>query len=218
MRELLGGRRTRAPVGGIAASPDRHWRQVPKINILPRRRRTPPIVLLVRGILVLILVLEVFWVQQLYRGKAVAVEAIGVAKANLDREQRQLTAEQRPVDALQAQLTQLQQQREAKVQAYKNAAGDHFDWHPSIASLLAVRAPEVTFESVVVQEGGRVILTGVTQESEAMATLPAKFRGTAPVLAFQSIKWEAANPATRGNPPAQQSPTLKFTATFAVQR
>lgn len=218
MRQRLLGQQPRTPVPGIATSPDRHWRQVPKINILPRRRRTPPIVLLVRGILVLILVLEVFWVQQLYRGKAVAVEAIGVAKASLDREQRQLTAEQRSVEALQAQLNQLQQQRDARETAYKQATGSGIDWHTAVATLLAVEAPEVTYESVAVQEGNKVVLKGVAKEAGAIATLPIKLRGTTAVLDFQSIRWEAGNPATAGTPPPKSGPILKFTATFSVRR
>jgi protein subunit release factor B len=108
---------------------------------------------MVRGLLALMVVLEVFWVQQLYRGKAVAVEAIGVAKATLEREQRQLTAERGPVEGLQSQINQLQQQRDAKEQAYKEATGGRIDWHNAIATLLGVEAPEVTFQSVAVQEG-----------------------------------------------------------------
>lgn len=218
MRELLSGRRTRIAVGGIATSADRHWRQVPKINILPRRRRTTGGVLMVRAVLALIVVLEVFWVQNLYRAKAAADEATRVAKATLEREQRQLTAERGPTEALQSQLTQLQQQRDAKEQAYKEAAGGRIDWHNAIATLLGVEAPEVTFESVVVQEGGKIVLKGVANQAEALATLPIKLRGTSAVLDFQSIKWEAANPAAGGSPNPKASPTFKFTAAFAVRR
>ena len=166
----------------------------------------------------LALAAEVFWVQQLYRDKAAAGEATAAAKATLDREQRQLTAEQGPVQAIQAQLDQLQKQREAKEQAYKEATGGHIDWHTAVATLLAVKAPEVTYESVAVQEGNKVVLKGVAQEAAAIATLPIKLRSTSPILDFQSIKWEAENPATGANPSPKGGPILKFTATFAVRQ
>jgi Tfp pilus assembly protein PilN len=205
-------------VAGIATSADRHWRRVPKINILPRRPRTPPVVLMLRGLLALIVVLEVFGVQNLYRAKAGSDETTRATRATLEREQRQLTAEQGSVQAIQSQLSQLQQQRDAKDQAYKEATGGKVDWHTAIATLLAVAAPEATFESVIAQEGGKIVLKGVANEAEAVATLPSKLRGTSAVLDFQSIRWEAGNPATGGNPPPSGGPIFKFTATLTVRR
>jgi len=173
---------------------------------------------MVRALLVLVAVLEVFWVLHQYRAKAAADEATREAKATLDTEQRQFNAEQQSVEALQSQLNQLQQQRDAKEQAYKEATEGRIDWHTAIATLLAVEAPEVTFESVTVQEGSKIVLKGVANEAEAMATLPSKLRGTSLVLDFQSIRWEAENPATTGNPSPKVSPIFKFTAAFTVRR
>jgi Tfp pilus assembly protein PilN len=173
---------------------------------------------MVRGLLALIVVLEVFWVQNLYRAKAPAEETTRATKATLEREQRQLTAEQGSVQAIQAQLDQLQKQRDAKEQAYTEATGSGINWHTAVATLLAVKAPEVTFESVAVQEGNKVVLKGIAQEATAIATFPIKLRGTSPVLDFQSIKWEAENPATGTNPAAKAGPILKFTAVFSVRQ
>jgi Tfp pilus assembly protein PilN len=122
------------------------------------------------------------------------------------------------VEALQSQLNQLQQQRDAKEQGYKEATGGSVDWHTAITTLLSVEAPEVTFESVVAQEGGKIVLRGVAREEEARATLPSKLIGMSDALDFQSIKWEAGNPATGGNPASKGGPIFKFTATFAVRR
>lgn len=197
-----------------------HWRRVPNINLLPSRRRAPGKTLMVRGLLVLILLVAAFQVQARYRDKAAAAHGIETTKTRLQaiqREkttveeaiQREVTPVQQELEPLRTQMSQLQQQREARKQAnqvYQGITSGLERWHSALPALFGPEAPGVRFESVTTQAGGEVVIKGVVTEREAVAKLQTQFRDMASTLDLQGIEWKAGSAA------------FTFTAAFKVRR
>jgi Tfp pilus assembly protein PilN len=164
---------------------------------------------MLRWLLVLVLLVAAFQVQDRYRDKAEAAHGIETTKARLQVTQREVTTVQQELEPLRTQISQLQQQREARkqaAQAYQGVTSGLERWHAALSPLFGPEAPGVRFESVTTRTGGEVVLKGVVTEREAVAKLQTQFKDVAAILDLQSIEWKAGGTA------------FTFTAAFKVRR
>ena len=190
----------------MVPSHDRHWRRVPKIDILPSRRATPPIVSILRALFVVVLLGEVFFIQGWYRERVDAVRVAEETTPQLQAAELELSDQQQAVDVLRAQLSQLQDRRRSRQQKFQAVAAGHIDWSVVLSTLFEAEAVGASFLSVIGDPDGEVTLEGIATDPVAERTLPAQLTGISEVLDLQSIRWKPG------------SDPRAFTAIFRVRR
>ena len=191
---------------GVVPSHDRHWRRVPKVDILPSRRATSPTVSILRAIFLVVLLGEAFFIQGWYRERVDAVRVAEETTPQLQAAELQLSDQQQAVDALRNELSQLQNRRSSREEEYQAVAAAHIDWSVVLSTLFEAEAPGASFLSVFGNPDGEVTLEGIAIGPVAMSTLPTQLTGVSDVLDLQSLRWEPGS-----DPPA-------FTAIFRVRR
>ena len=206
LRRLLGGNRSNGGSLGTAPSLDRSWRQVPKINILVPQRTGLISASQLRLALLLILLVEGFFIQGWYRGQTEAVQEIDSTKTELQALESDLGGRQKGLDALRAQISQLKVQRTNKLKEFQEITGDNIDWDAVFVRLLSAEASGARYLSVIAEPSGDLTLEGIALGPEAASTLPSQLTSVSDVLELQSIRWDQGN-----DPPS-------FTAMFRVRR
>ena len=180
-RRLLGGNRSNGGSLGNAPALDRSWRQVPKINILVSQRTGVISASQLRLALLLILLVEGFFIQGWFRGQTEAVLEIDSKKAEFQALEGNLAGQQQKLDALRTQINQLKVQRSNKLQEFQTITGDNIDWNSVFARLLSAEASGARFLSVVAQPSGELTLEGIAISPEADRTLPSQLTTSTPV-------------------------------------
>ena len=206
LRRLLGGNRSNGGSLGTAPSLDRSWRQVPKINILVSQQTSAISASRLRLALLLILLVEGFFIQGWYRGHTEAFQEIDTKKAQFQTLERNLAGQQQKLDALRTQISQLKVQRDNKQSEFQEITGDNIDWNAVFARLLSAETSGARFLSVVAQPNGELTLEGIAITPEAPRTLLTQLTSVSDVLDLQSLRWVQDN-----DPPS-------FTAIFRVRR
>ena len=205
MRRLL-ERGSAAGLYGVVPSHDRHWRRVPKVDILPSRRATSPTVSILRAFFLVVLLGEAFFIQGWYREGVDAFRVAEETTTQLRAAELQLGDQQQSLDTLRGQLSQLQNRRSSREQEFQAVAAGHVDWSVVLSTLFEAEALGSRFLSVAGTPDGEVTLEGIATGPVAMRTLPTQLTGVSDVLDLQSIRWESGS-----DPPA-------FTAIFRVRR
>ena len=206
VRRLLGGNRSNGGSPGTAPSLDRSWRLVPKINILVSQRTGVISAPQLRLALLLILLVEGFFIQGWYRGQPEAIQEIDSKKAQFQTLERNLAGQQQKLDALRTQISQLKVQRANKLQEFQTITGENIDWNAVFSRLLSAESSGARFLSVVAQPSGELTLEGIAISPEAPRTLLSQLTSISDVLDLQSLRWAQDN-----DPPS-------FTAIFRVRR
>ena len=199
---------SRANGGSLGSAPslDRSWRHVPKINILVSQRTSAISASQLRLALLLILLVEGFFIQGWYRGQTEAVQEVDSKTVQFQALERNLAGQQQKLDALRTQISQLKVQRTTKLQEFQAITGDKIDWNAVFTRLLSAEASGARFLSVVAQPSGELILEGIAISPEATRTLPSQLTSVSDVLELQSIRW------------VQETDPPSFTAIFRVRR
>jgi len=184
----------------------RDWHKVPRVNLLPSQRGGSSIVSQLRLLLMLVLLVEGYFVQDWYRSNAAFALELESTKVELQGAERQLADRQGAVDSIRAQLSQLQVQRNNQEREFQDVTVGRIDWAVVLADLFAAETSETLFSSVVGNPDGEVTLEGSATGENAKTTLQAQLAGGSDVLDLQSIRW------------AQRGDTPSFTAVFRVLR
>ena len=185
---------------------DRYWQRVPKVNVLPGQRRVPQRNMILRGLLALIVVLGVFLIWSQWNTRADINEGIGQKTGEIRSLQASLTRQRQGIEVLRVQINELQQQQEASASAIELATAGGIDWYSSLSFLFAAQSSGLIFETVIAEQGGRVLVSGLATETGSRASLPTLFSRISGTLDFQGIEWaEGTEPAT-------------FSATFQVRQ
>lgn len=206
VRRLLKMSRANGRLPGAPTAQERNWRNVPKINLLPAKRATAPATSHLRLVLLVILLVEAFFIQQWYREVASSQQQIDETKASVESAELQLADERKATATLRTQLSQLQAQRTLREEEFNAVTGGRIDWHVVLAVLFNAETAGSRFLSVTTTPEGEVTVQGVATAPEALRTLPSQLSGVQNVLNLQSIKWQPGS-----NPPT-------FTAVFRVRR
>ena len=156
--------------------------------------------------LLLILLVEGFFIQGWYRGQTEDVQEIDSKKAQFQTVERNLASQQQRLDTLRTQISQLKVQRSSKLQEFQAITGDNIDWNAVFTRLLSVEASGARFLSVVAQPNGDLTLEGIGISPDAPRTLLSQLTSVSDVLDLQSLRWTQDN-----DPPS-------FTAIFRVRR
>ena len=189
----------------MVPSHDRHWRRVPKVDILPSSRTIPPTVLILRALFLVILLGEAFLIQGWYRERVDDIRVAEETTPQLQSAELQLSDQQQVVDALRNKLSTLQNRRSSREGELQAVAAGHIDWSVVLVTLFEAEDVGTMFLSVLGDPDGEVTLEGIATGPVAKRTLPTQLTGVSDVLDLQSIVWEP-----RGDPPA-------FTAIFRVR-
>ena len=154
----------------------------------------------------MILLVGVFLVLDQYRDREAGAQSVESAQSKLRAANQKLSAEQQLVTDLQAQIDDIQAQRHAKEVAYEELTAGHTQWHAAISTLWKTQVPGVTFESVNIQVGGRLILDGTATDIDAMVKFQIQLSDVSPALDLQTLQWE------------ETSESFEFTAAFNVEQ
>lgn len=184
----------------------RHWRRVPRINLLPAGAAAADRRTLIRGVLVAIVLIEVVYLFLQYQGKVSDQAATELARARLQEVQRQVAAEQAVVDDLQGKVDEARKRVEAAQTGYDQVTAGQTSWYPGISALLAARIEGVQFASIVARPGGEIALEGEATDLGAMSRFQGRLRELSQTLRLQSISFESSSSA------------LRFKATLKVVR
>ena len=198
--------RTNGGYPGIGPGEEGDWRRVPKLNILPSRRSTSASVSQLRAVLLVVLVVQAYFVQGWYREGIESTESIESVSGELRAAERQLADKQGALSAIRTQISQMQAQGVSQQRELQEVSGGQINWNVVMVALFSAEGAGTTFLSVTVRPNGEVSLEGVANEADAIKTLPSQLNQISNVLDFQSIRW------TPGSvPPA-------FSAVFKVRR
>ena len=206
MRRLLDRGRANSGFPGLVPSQDQNWRKVPKVNLLSAQRSTSPTISQARVILLVVLLVEAFFIQDWYRERAGLVQEFEGIEARFGVAKRQLAERRQSVDNIRTQLTQLQNSRSSLEQEYQAVTGGHVEWNSVFTALFNTEAPGTKFLSVIANPEGEVVLEGIALAPDVPKTLPTQLTGMSEVLELQSIRWTPGS-----DPPA-------YTAVFRVRR
>ena len=185
---------------------ERHWRQVPKVNVLPARASVLQKTLVLRVLLALIIILGLYLVWDQMGSKSDLDDLVTQKSGQLRSLQRELGTKQQGLDAIQGQINQLRDQRAASEQAFQLITGDNLDWYGAFADLFEAESLGVIFLSVAADPAGKVSIQGQTTAEVPLASLPSQLSSISDVLDFQSFQSD----------PSSEPPT--FSATFQVRQ
>ena len=206
VRRLLESGRANGRSTGLTASRDRNWRRVPKINILPSKRATPPATSLIRLALLVVLLVEAFFIQQWYKGAIDSSEQIEKKTIAVESAALQLDSERQAVASLQRQLSELQSQRNVLEEEFREVTSGQIDWHVVLGELIAVETQGSRILRIITSPSGEITLEGEATGPDALGTLRTQLTSVADILTLQSMETEPG-----GNPPT-------FTVIFQVRQ
>ena len=131
----------------------------------------------VRGFLVLILLVEAFLIQDQYRDRVAADQSIEDTSAKVQAVKKEVSAKEQEFEALQTQLTQLQDQP-AETQPEEPAIASQVDWATALSALFGLRVEGVTLQAVSDRPEGQaeVVLDGTATGVAAMAEFQSRLR------------------------------------------
>lgn len=145
------------------------YHQVPNFNLIPLEYRRPTISfhrLAVRLLLVLVIVAEVFFIQNLYQEKSTLEVAVDSARQEIQQIEKKLAevnAKKDEAKKLEATIEALKKEGEALEELGMKQA----DWHQVMAALFQSRSQGVELSSVK-QNGARVNVTGIASNYAAL--------------------------------------------------
>ncbi len=179
---------------------------MPKVNVIHTRQNRDARGLALRGLFVVVVVAGaiIVWNQRSMNADIDGQNNSDTAK--LSRLQNILSKGNQEIDALYAQINELQEQQNADEQSAKMISGNTTDWHGALAALFEAQTEGVVFQSVSAGPGGQVVLGGQADTEASMSSLPSRLMTISGALDFQSIQWE-----TGAEPP-------EFSAAFQVRR
>ena len=172
----------------VVPSHDRHWRRVPKVDILPSRRATSHTVSILRAIFLVVLLGEAFFIQSWYRELLDTVSVAEETTPQLQASELQLADQIQALDALRNELSQLQNRRISREEEFQAIAAGHVDWSVVLSTLFKAEAVGARFLSVFGDPDGEVTLEGIATGPVAMRILPTQLTGVSDVLDLQSIR------------------------------
>ena len=204
--KLFPSARTNGVYPGIGPGEEGDWRKVPKLNILPSRRSTSSNVAQLRAVLLVVLLVQGYFVQDWLREETASRLSIESVSGELRAAERQLADKQGALGAIRTQISQLQAQSVNRQRELQEVSGEQINWGGVMVALFSAESAGTTFLSVTIRPDGEVNLEGVANDVDAIKTLPSQLTQIAEVLDFQSIRWNQGSV-----PPA-------FSAVFKVRR
>ena len=181
--------------GSISGRLDPTWRRVPKIDLLPRTRRSflTPVVL---GLLALILVQAVV-ARYLLGELAAADEAARAARSDLVeanaskfKEENAIVDQEESITGLDTEEKQLTRQLDLIASTQSALQAERPDWAVALKALLGADGPAIRFQNVVTTPEGDMTVTGVATGLDAMSGFQTHMLSVEDVLDLLSLQWE----------------------------
>lgn len=182
----------------------RHWRRVPRLNLLPHRSAAADRRRFTRAALVAIVLLEVVFLFVQSQGKSADVAATEEAKTRLQKVQRDLAAEQAAIGELQGKVDDARKRVAAASAGYEQIVTSQTNWYAGGSNLLGARIDGIEYTSIIAKPGGIINLEGVAADLGAISRFQGRLREVSQSLRLQNISFGSANS------------TLRFTATLKV--
>lgn len=173
---------------GIGPGEEGDWRRVPKLDILPSRRSTSSNVARLRAVLLLILLVQGYFVQDWLREETDTRLSIESVSGELRAAERQLADKQATDNAIRTQISQLIAKRLKLETELQEIAGEQIEWDEVMFALFSAESTGTTFLSVTIRPDGIVNLEGVANQADAITTLPSQLSQISDVLEFQNFR------------------------------
>ena len=175
---------------GIGPGEEGDWRRVPKLNILPSRRKTSSNVSRFRVVLLVVLLVQGYFIQDWLREENESRLVIESVSGELRAAERQLADKQGALSAIRTQISQLQAQDVTRQRELQEVSGQQIKWDGVMVALFSAENPGTTFRSVTIGPDAIVNLEGVANEAGAITALPIQLSQIADVLEFQNFRTE----------------------------
>ncbi len=201
--KLFPSARTNGVYPGMGPGEEGDWRRVPKLNILPSRRSTSSNVAQLRAVLLVVLLVQGYFVQDWLREETASRLSIESVSGELRAAERQLAEKQGALSAIRTQISQLQAQSVNRQRELQEVSGGQINWDEVMIALFSAESAGTTFLSVTIRPDGIVNLEGVANDAGAITTLPSQLSQIADILEFQNFR------TTPGSVPAAFSVEFK---------
>lgn len=140
----------------------KNYRQVPNFNFIPPEYQKPAVFtrrFSLRLLFVLVIVAEVFFIQNLYQEKLTLEESVD----SIQQKIQQVEEKTNIVNTEEA----LKQEHQVREDTWRELRTNQADW-PGITSALFLSKPQGVTLFSIKQDGGRVIATGITSDYAAL--------------------------------------------------
>ena len=181
------------------------WRRVPKISLLARERVGASTALLSVGLVIVFLV-ELFFVQDMFRDMSSTQDTIDTQARVVTIVEKQLSSMENEVASLYDQVNELELRREKAAPASTETPVEQVLWASPLMALLAVEGPDVRLESMVTSPDGEIQVIGTVSGFAALLALQVQFQGLSDDLDLQ-----------RFYSPEPEEELRNFTAIFQVK-
>ncbi len=206
IRRLLGGQSAGYPTVAGLDPRGEYWRRVPRINVLPQRRRTVSAALVRSLVLALFVAILAYAVQIQYQNRSDVDDEIKLAQLQLDSAKLQVDQLQQQTEPIQTEISVLKREHEAAVQAYQELTAGNINWHGAVESLLLDEISEVILNAILADPAGALTLVGISTDPDTRAKLPNQLQAISEGVDFQGIQWRPES-----DPP-------EFTSTFKITK
>ena len=195
--------------GSARASHGNTWRQVPKIDLLPRRQRSLSPRLLFGAVIVVLLV-EVVYVFNLLSDLSAARDDVEAAREQLEKAQVSQKEIADEIRELYGQLDELQEPGSSEPsaqQALEDIASVRIDWLSPLSVLFDAVEPGIIFDTILADpDNGDLDVLGTAADMSALVAFQAQLSDTSDILDLMNLQ---SNDGEVG---------LEFSALFQVPR
>ena len=174
------------------------WRQVPRINLLPKRQSfLKPVVI----VLLAILLVQASFLIYIYRGMSKASDQVETTMLALDDASAEMYVEENTladlvieIESIDQEMAQLVGEHEQLMVTYQGLAEGRTDWAASLEALLSVDEPEVRLDKIITRPGGEITVAWTAKGAHAISGFDDHIRSVESLLELGSMQCEGLEP------------------------
>ena len=174
------------------------WRQVPRINLLPKRQSfLKPIVV----VLLVVILVQAFFLLYLYLGMLEASDQVETATIALDGasaetyvEENTLADMELEIESIDQETAQLVGEHEQLILTYQGLTEGWTDWAASLEAVLVVDDPDVRLDKIVTRPGGEMTVVWTATGAHAISGFDDHIRSVESLLELGSMQCEGLEP------------------------
>ena len=190
MRFFPKRRKTLGEASTAKGAKERHWRRVPKVDLISTKESKHPGVILFRVFLGLVIIGVAYLVQAQYFEWQDTLDRTTVGSRDLDSVQSSISNKQGELDIIRGQVDQLKQQKGALDNVYQSVTSSRVNWGEALPAVFGTQVQGISFESVVAKPGGRLEISGKATDQRAIARFQTELRGVSRTLDLQSVAFK----------------------------
>ena len=170
------------------------WKRVPRINLVPERRRYRPSTLSL--FLILVLVVEAFALQIIYSDVQLIRHDVGQLSSHRERVQQNTlfeveatAAEVAKAEDVKAKIVSLDEDNQRVQEAYMQFVAPRPDWAATVQALMMADNPGFQFDKVITQASGTVVVSATADGPNGIAGFIEHMEGVSHI--FELADWSS---------------------------